>query len=237
MTALAQLLEVQDHDTLADQLRHRRASLPQRAQRAETAARLDQVRAAAATAGERRTVLHRSQLRLEDDVAGVEAKAAHTNQVLYGGAITNPRELQGLQDELRALKRRQQHLEDQVLEVMEQLEPVDAELKQLAGQEAGLTAALERLDQAVTAAEAELDVELGAASAARAQALRGVPADLLSEYEALRSRLGGIGVARLQGTRCDGCNLALSAVEVARLRKLDADAVVHCDECGRLLVR
>lgn len=237
MTALEQLLEVQGHDTAADQLRHRRASLAERARRAEIAARLEQLRAAAAAAEERRTVLHRSQLRLEDDVAGVEAKAAHTNQVLYGGVVTNPRELQGFQDELRALKRRQQHLEDQVLDVMEQVEPVDVEREHLAGQVAEFTAELERLDQVITAAEAELDAALGAATAARAQSVAGLPAGLLAEYEALRARHGGIGVARLKGTRCDGCNLSLSAVEVSRLRKLDPDAVVHCDECGRLLVR
>lgn len=237
MTALEQLLAVQNHDTTADQLRHRRASLPERAQRAEVGARLDQVRATAAAAEERRAVLHRSQLRLEEDVAAVEAKAAHTNQVLYGGAVTNPRELQGLQDELKALKRRQQHLEDQVLDVMEQLEPVHVEGDHLASQQAELTAELERLDQVITATEAEIDVELNAVTGGRARSVAGLPGDLVSEYEALRSRLGGIGVARLKGTRCDGCNLALSAVEISRLRKLDPDALVHCDECGRLLVR
>jgi predicted nucleic acid-binding Zn-ribbon protein len=60
---------------------------------------------------------------------------------------------------------------------------------------------------------------------------------LVSEYERLRAGLGGIGVARLEGGRCLGCQLMLSAVERDRLKGLPPDEVVHCEECGRLLVR
>jgi hypothetical protein len=39
------------------------------------------------------------------------------------------------------------------------------------------------------------------------------------------------------GSACQGCHLALPAVEVDRIRKLSVDEAVHCEECGRLLVR
>ena len=64
----------------------------------------------------------------------------------------------------------------------------------------------------------------------------GVDSTLLSEYESLRAARGGVGVARLSGTQCGGCHLALSAVEVSRIRKLADGEVTHCEECGRLLV-
>ena len=49
--------------------------------------------------------------------------------------------------------------------------------------------------------------------------------------------LGGVAVAKLEGNSCRGCHLQLSAVEVGRIRKLDPDVLVHCEECGRILVR
>ena len=64
-----------------------------------------------------------------------------------------------------------------------------------------------------------------------------MPDELWPEYDALRSQLGGVAVARLAGATCQGCHLALSAVEVDRIRKLPVDEPVHCEECGRLLVR
>ena len=44
-------------------------------------------------------------------------------------------------------------------------------------------------------------------------------------------------VAKLEGSSCRGCHLQLSAVEVERIRKLAPDAMAHCEECGRILVR
>ena len=44
-------------------------------------------------------------------------------------------------------------------------------------------------------------------------------------------------MARLVGTNCGGCHLTLSAVELDRIRHQPGDAVVLCEECGRLLVR
>src|ERR687898_297809 len=70
-----------------------------------------------------------------------------------------------------------------------------------------------------------------------AAAAKSVPDELWTEYDELRSRLGGVAIARLAGTTCQGCHLALSAVEVDRIRKLSLDEAVHCEECGRLLVR
>jgi predicted nucleic acid-binding Zn-ribbon protein len=63
------------------------------------------------------------------------------------------------------------------------------------------------------------------------------PNDLLEEYAGLRKRLGGIAIARLVGNSCGGCHLQLSAVEVARLKKLAPDEPANCEECGRLLAR
>ena len=64
-----------------------------------------------------------------------------------------------------------------------------------------------------------------------------VPDELWPEYDKLRARLGGVGIARLVGSTCQGCNLALPAVEVDRIRKLSLDEAVYCEECGRLLGR
>src|SRR5690606_17244241 len=89
----------------------------------------------------------------------------------------------------------------------------------------------------VTAGEAEIDVELDRVTAEREALAAGVDPGVLEEYERLRAQMGGIGVARLEGGRCGGCQLTLSAVERDRIKQLPADSLLHCEECGRLLVR
>lgn len=236
MGDLDRLLSVQQHDTKLDQLRHRRRTLAERASVAAEQAAVDGLDAAIATTDEQQTTLARSQKRLDDEVALLVAKIKEVDRTLYGGTVSNRRELEALQAELGSLQRRQRSLEDEDLAIMERLEPVEAKLTELRDQRSARAVVLTRRQQELTVAEAEIDATIDQESTARAAAVDGVAAELVSEYETFRRAPGGIGVARLVGPRCDGCNLELSAVEVNRIRKLPAGEVAHCEECGRLLV-
>lgn len=127
-------------------------------------------------------------------------------------------------------------LEDQDLEIMEKIEPIDALLTELEKARGESEAALESAEQALTVAEAELAVQVGRETDARSALVDSVDGALLAEYEKIRQGSGGIGVARMVGTQCGGCHLGLSAVEVARIRKMGPGELTHCEECGRLLV-
>jgi uncharacterized protein len=187
--------------------------------------------------GERRGELDRNLKRLQDEVASLEARITEVTRTLHSGAVTVPRELQALQHEQESLRRRQDHLETEELEVMEELDPLNDELAGLQARLAELAAEGDRLELALLQAEATLEDELTEATSRRQEAAAGVDAELLATYEDLRTRLGGIAVARLVGSVCGGCHLGLSAVEVDRIKKQPPDALVTCDECGRLLVR
>lgn len=237
MSAFDALLEVQRHDTSADQLRHRRATLPERAAVAEATTRLAAIDEDLARVAEQRETLARSQKRLDDDVALIDAKVADEEAKLYSGSVSAARELQSLQEEVEALRRRKSSLEDDELEIMERLEPVDAETARLEAERRDVAAVLAEATEALAAAEAEVDDELARVAAGRDEAVGAVgDGDLLAEYESLRAQLGGIAIAPLTDNgSCGGCHLALSARERDRIRKLAADARVTCEECGRLL--
>ena len=120
---------------------------------------------------------------------------------------------------------------------MEKQEPV---VEALSAARDGVAASAEAVESAgarLTVAEAEVDAEFAEVTDARGRAAGEIPADVLDEYSTLRGQLGGIAVARLEAGQCLGCNLGLSAVEVDRIRGLSPDETVHCEECGRLLVR
>jgi predicted nucleic acid-binding Zn-ribbon protein len=235
--ALTALLALQDVDGSLDRLRHRRAHLPERAalealavRRAETQGHRDVAAAA------RDEVAGREQA-LEDELRTTEARAGEVDRRLYGGQVSASRDLQAMAGDVASLRARASDLEDRALEVLEEREPLDAEVGRLDGE-------LEQLDAesaalAVRLAEAETVVsgEISSAEALRAEAVTAVSDELLAEYERLRARLGGVAVARLVGTRCDGCHLTLPATELDEIRRQPADAVVHCDNCGRILIR
>jgi predicted nucleic acid-binding Zn-ribbon protein len=237
MSGLDLLLELQALDTQLDQLRHRRATLPQRAALEALAQRRAATIAGVADERAERDALARDQKRLEDEVATVEDKAASVDRQLYGGHITSPKEAQALQADVESLKRRQRDLEDQELEIMERLEPLDARLGEADAALAAIDAEREATQSELHTAEGELDGEIASAEGKRDGAAGSVDATLLATYEQLRASLGGVAVARLDHGTCQGCHLTLSPGEVDRIRREPPDVVAHCPECQRILVR
>ena len=237
MASLDQLLVLQQHDTTLEQLHHRRATLPERNQVVAHRRELTTVQQQRDAVQAQRNEVARTQKRLEDEVATVEAKVVDVHGKLYGGSVTSPRELQALQDDETALKRHQGNVEDKVLEQMEAALPLDDQLEQLAARQVEVAALAEHAAQAITVAEAEIDAELDTVSAERDAIAAALDPELIERYEELRHDLGGIAVARLLGTNCGGCHLTLSSVELDRVRHEPPDTLVYCGECGRLLVR
>jgi uncharacterized protein len=231
------LLQVQERDLAIDRLRHRRDHLPERAELRTVEDRIAQVQTTLVEAMGRRDEVVDRQTKLEADVAASEKRIVEIDKRMYSGEVSASRDLQAMTDEIQSLKRRVSSLEDQALEVMEEREPLDAEVATLEQQRADLDGQAQQLLARIAEAEAAIDAELATEQAARREVATGLPADLASTYERLRSKLGGVGAARLEQGSCTGCHLKLPSTEVERLRKLDPDEVAFCDQCGRILVR
>jgi predicted nucleic acid-binding Zn-ribbon protein len=230
------LLELQRHDSAVDRLVHRRGSLPEDARLAELGqaqAAIDQL--SAEREGTLATV-RREQARFEDEVDMVTSKARSEEERAVSGRVTSPKELTAIQEEVAALKRRQDVLEDQLLERMEQRETLEGELAELAGRREGLLTEQAEVTKARDAALVEIDHELESERAAREAVAPGVGAELLALYDQLRARHGGVGAAALVGNTCQGCRVSISPVELAAIRKQPADEVRRCENCRRILV-
>lgn len=237
MNDLDRLLELQANDTATDQLRHRRTTLPERAALVELDLKEKKLRADVAEPQNERDGLARDQKRLEDEIATVEGKAVRVDKQLYDGSMTSPKEAQALQADLESLKRRQSTLEDEVIALMEQIEPLD---EMLSGSKIVLAALDDERSATIAslaAAETAIDQELVATLAARQVLVDAVPASLVAEYERIRGGAGGTGVARLQGATCLGCHISMAAAEVDVIKRLPAEELAYCPDCGRLLVR
>lgn len=234
---LERLLAIQELDTAADVLRHRREHLPERAELDLRQRELVELEAATAPIRERRHELARAQQALEDQIALIAEKADNVNATMYGGSITNAKELQALQEELDSLARRRSALEDQVLEQMVAAEPVDGELATADERRAAIDDSAVAATAALVEAETSIDGELTELQEKRAALVEGLDAGLLERYEALRARLRGVGVARFEHGTCQGCHLTLPAAEAEQVRRQARDeGVATCPECDRLVV-
>ena len=234
--SLEALLEVQARDLAIDQLRYRREALPERQALGTVTATLAGVERSTHSAAARIHQLEREQRRLEDDIDIIEAKAQDSESRLYGGQIHAPKELQALATEVKSLRSRKSLREDELLEVMESMEPLQAEIDRLHAEAKALTLEGERLAGVLADEETAIERQHAGEMAARIDVAAKVPEGLLATYEKLRHRLNGVGIARVDAGRCTGCHLSLSAVELDSLRRAVEGQVVRHEECGRILV-
>jgi uncharacterized protein len=228
---------VQELDSRADQLRHRRTNLPELAeieQLQRTRAELDgQSRDARIVVDD----LTGEQKKIDSDVEQVKARRVRDRDRMDQGLVSNPKDLQRMQHELVSLERRITSLEDEELEVMARLEDqqraLDSLLEQIRSADERLVSLSESRDRQL----AEIDKELAELDADRGSTVADMPSDLLALYERLRQHKGGVGAAALRARQCGGCRLSLDNAELAVIRKAPSDEVIRCEECQRILVR
>jgi predicted nucleic acid-binding Zn-ribbon protein len=234
--ALERLMTVQDLDTTITQLQHKRVALAERSGLAAVETELAGLVTQQGAADTRRAELARAQKELEEQITTVTDRRSSVEQRMYAARGSSARDLQAMNDEVRHLSERLSELEEQELVVMVDIDPVEAELAQLATRRAPVEEKAVALRAEVAREQTDIDAELTTATATRAAEAALLPAPLAERYESLRARLKGIGAARLIGNHCGGCHLELSSVEVEHIRAMADDTVATCEQCGRILV-
>lgn len=169
---------------------------------------------------------------LDLKVQSIQQKKRLSEQRLYSGKIRNPKELSDLQQEIASLNRRQEALEDDLLESMMQIEEGEAE-------EQAAAAWLEKLGSEWRDSQDKLKAEkesqeqqlAGLGDLYNSQSAK-IPAADLKSYQHLRQRKGGLAVALLQDAECQGCMASLPSSKVKEAR---GGQIAYCGTCGRIM--
>ncbi|MDE3088391.1 MAG: hypothetical protein KGJ80_03250 [Chloroflexota bacterium] len=169
----------------------------------------------------------------ELDAGGLDAKATEIEGRLYGGSVSNPKELDGLAKDLQMHKRLRSELDDKMLALMDSVEQaqqrVDERARAFKQIEATRAGDLERL-----AREREtLIARLAALQAERGQTRAALDANALREYDQLRRTKAGCAVAQVKRDSCGACGVTVPTGLVQRVRA--GDELVLCTSCGRIL--
>ena len=230
------LLGLQNLDTRLDQLLHKFETLPEiqeiqdlelgSAEYVKDLAELDQ----------KISEIRRQQKRLEDEVETEDAKLGKDGDRI--GQLTDPKELQALEHAIQTRGEYKATLEDQILDCMEKLEPLESEQAAKQVNLAKSSAKTEELQVSLASQRKTIEGEVAELQDLRETALGKVEAAALELYQSLREHHGGIGVAQLVGNQCHGCDLNMihPQSEIERFHSAAADEVLQCGECQRFLV-
>ena len=224
------LRELQAIDSYIDRLRQElnqldsgeriRAKLEQTRQRMEDIKQRYEASYAAAAEQERRLQ------ELDERIRRAEAE-------LYSGRITNPRELQLMQQEIENAKKTRDELDLQMLQLWETLETmkrdIDASERDLRQIERFYEAHMEDYRQRKAALEGEIAFN----EQEREKLAQQIDPEVRQRYQTLRERLGGNAVAVVEQKACSVCHTLLTPYTLKRLET--EEALITCESCGRLL--
>jgi len=176
----------------------------------------------------------RSRLQhLELDLEAINDRIAATERRLYGGQVTNPKELGALQQDRDYSTSSRDRLEDDVLQAMTRLEECQAAAAK-ASELLTVTTAQWQEQREVLAGEIEaLESSLAKLTEDRPALAATIEADDIQLYEGLRHKKGGRAVTLLVGHACQGCRVTVPTSKVQQARR--GTELVMCATCGRIL--
>ena len=228
-------MAVQQLDNTIDQLRFKHTNLPERAKLAAIEEQLASLDNAKAKTDAQRDELRKQQRSLEADASDVEAKANSLDAKLYDGSVTSPKEASALGEEIASLRARQSELEDQSIELLVEIEPLDELLVSAEATRGELEAARGGEQTALDAAVAEVELEISRAENDRVSAAEKVSEANLELYRKMRITYGPDAVIEFDPNHNGGCPVAMSAVELDRWKHMPAQTLEPCRDCGRLV--
>lgn len=124
-------------------------------------------------------------------------------------------------------------LEDKILEKMEEMDRIQADVKKtendVRSKENETKSEIQKLEEERKTLLSEADRK----KTERESYASGVRDDLKSHYEAIRNKSDGLAIAPLDGNACGGCRMTLPPNKQGEIRA--AKHLVFCDSCSRIL--
>jgi predicted nucleic acid-binding Zn-ribbon protein len=159
------------------------------------------------------------------------SKIAAAEQQLYGGKITNPKELSSLQHEVNTLKEISDQLETNALEIIDEVETAEKNIASFSADYQQLEEEWHRQQRQLTDEIEQLNKNLADLRKRRELLTAQIEPNALDLYERIKQQKK-LAVAKVEQGICCACHISLSA---SILQKARSGQSVQCGTCGRIL--
>jgi len=175
-------------------------------------------------------LLHQ-QHSMESEIDDLVSKIKTVEEQLFSGRINNPKELTNLEHEANILKNKRDHMENNALEIMSQVELAEAGVTATSSELEKLEAEWQEQQKQLSADVEKLKGDLSELGRKRQIISTEIDPKSVGAYDKLRKQKGQ-AVVRVEQGICRGCRIALSSSELQQARSGD---LVQCSTCGRIL--
>ncbi len=166
-------------------------------------------------------------------VQAQRTKIKQNEDALYGGSVTNPKELEDLQMEQESLNRYLVTLEDRLLETMMELDEAEAAYENADAELDLIKANTAAKNTDLVAEKKQLEKDIERLESEREAALGNISAEDLATYEKLQDRFHGVVIAKVVGANCSICGVDLARSKLQDIQS--GSELIRCSQCNRIL--
>ena len=236
MTELDILVSLQDQDSILDALTQKIESLPERVDILAIQGKLESLETRKLELfGSQSETLNR-QKALELEVDKITQRVDRLTGQLKSGAATNLKDQLAVSSEIENLIQSRSSLEDDLLRYMDEIDRGEHELAALSDQGESLQDKLAKLTEQARVKLGEIEQEIEKETPERTRLASEMSPGLLTRYEKLRAKLGGVAVSRVIDGKCTGCHLSIPVSELEQISHSDSSNLRFCEQCGRIAI-
>lgn len=173
--------------------------------------------------------------KLEGDRAAINYHRKQSEEELYGGKITSPKELTQLERKIEEYRQAEGKVEEELLQDMYSLEEQEKELNDLKSEYAGFKRKLQARKKEWKEKKDVLEDEKETLEKEEKRLAALLPPVLKTRFDRLKETMKGIVVAPVKDKTCGVCHVLLSPGIMEKVRKGGLSPPA-CENCGRLLI-
>ena len=172
---------------------------------------------------------------IQDQVDASRLKLKFNQSALFGGKISNSKDLQDLEMEAQALRNRIASLEEEQFEAMVCVEAANSAILEAEKSLADLIARRVEDNAAMLGEKMKIQGDLPDLIDQQQAILNAIPAESLSIYQSLLRTKNGLAVVEVIENACTACGYELAPADQQAARS--PSSLLRCKTCGRILYK
>ena len=169
----------------------------------------------------------------ENKLSDINEKSTSIEKQLYDGSISNPKELEAIENSRVFLNQEKTVEENKLLKIMLYQDEFNKKLKEDSITIDKIKTQMSFKKEKFSKIKSETEIQISKLIAKKDIVKTKIQKNHLSKYKLLRETKNGLAIVKVEKNTCQGCRIALTTTQVQKIIQLKD--IIQCKMCNRIL--
>jgi len=169
----------------------------------------------------------------ENKLSEITQKSSSIEKQLYGGSVSNPKEMEAIENSRIFLNKEKTDEEDKLLKIMIYQDEFNKKLQEGSAAINKIKTLMNIKKDKFSNIKSETEIEMSKLITKKEKLETKIKKNHLSQYELLRKTKNGLAIVKVEKNTCQGCRIALTTTELQKIIQLKD--IIQCKMCNRIL--